>query len=426
MFGLMRAKKCRMTPDERHLRRLNYCGTCKTIGSMYSSRARVLLDHDVVFLAEVLSSLSGDNGTEWQRAYQSFNCLSLPDDARPASLEWAAAANVILAKFKVADHAADGDGLGYRAAGRFFASDFGKAARFLENNDFPLSDVADVLASQASREADAGSLDDLAFPTAHTTAMFFREGVRHIGRGDLAGSAFELGFAFGKLIYLIDAFEDYEKDVRTGRFNAFRAIYKLEEKSLSGAVKRKIRAIITQVGDEVQAKIGLLPVSSGQCSLFAARLSENLHRKLGDELAVIPKRHVCVAGPKQTFGERWGTAYDKARELARSYSWQMPLVFTFVLVFALVTPAAQLRETRSARECFDLGFNLMFLGTLFGSVLALPKKLLMAVPNEVKEEAAKQAVKKGGGGCCGSIDCDCCDGCGDCCDCCDCCTSCDC
>ena len=422
MFGLMRAKKCRMSGDERESRRLNYCGTCKTIGSMYSSRARLLLDHDVVFLAEVLSSLSGDNGTDWQPAYRSFNCLSLPGDSRPASLEWAAAANVILAKFKVADHTADGDGLGYKAAGRFFASDFEKAARFLETNDFPLSEVSDVLASQASRESDPDSLDDLAFPTARTTALFFREGVCHVGRGEIGELAYDLGFSFGKLIYLIDAFEDYEKDVRHGRFNAFRAIYKLEEQTLSGLEKRRITALINDIGDEVSAKIELLPIDADKRSLFASRLSENLHRKLGAELVVVPKRHVCVTAPKQTFGERWTAAYDKARELARSYSWQMPLVFTFVLIFALVTPAAQMRETRSARECFDLGFNLMFLGALFGSVLALPKKLLMEVPDPVKEEVVKQGAKKGSSWC-GSCDCDCCDGCGDCCDC---CSGCDC
>ena len=425
MFGLMRAKKCRMSADERQTRRLNYCGTCKTIGSMYSARARMLLDHDVVFLAEILSSLTGENSGEWQRAYQSFNCLSLPRDSRPASLEWAAAANVILAKFKVADHIADGDGLGYKAAGRFFASDFEKAERFLVGHDFPIDEVADVLASQVSREANARSLDDLAFPTAKTTALFFREGVRHIGRRELGELAYELGFGFGKLVYLIDAFEDYEKDVRMGRFNALRSVYELDEKTLSGQIKREVRAIIAGLGDDVAAKIELLPIAADQRSLFASRLSENLNRKLGAELTVISKRHICVAAPKQTFGERWNAAYNKARELTRSYSWQMPLVFMFVLVFALVTPAAQLRETRSARECFDLGFNLMFLGALFGSVLALPKKLLLEVPEQAKEEAVKHVAKKGGSWC-GGCDCDCCDGCGDCCDCIDCCSGCDC
>ncbi|CAN5319710.1 hypothetical protein BH10ACI2_BH10ACI2_07410 [soil metagenome] len=108
--------------------------------------------------------------------------------------------------------------------------------------------------------------------------------------------------------------------------------------------------------------------------------------------------------------------------MARSYSWQMPAVFAFVFVFVLVAPAAQAREARSARECFDLGFNLMFIGSVFGSAMALPQKLFMETPPEVGAEIANKAAndaKKGGSACCDS---DCCD----CCDCCDSCGSCDC
>src|SRR5450631_1747405 len=120
MFGLMRAKKCGMSADEKQSRRLNYCGTCKTIGSVYGAKARLLLNHDIVFLAEVLSSIGGENVHKWQRSYQSFNCLSLPKESIPASLQWAAAANVILTEFKLADHVADSDGAHYKFARRVF------------------------------------------------------------------------------------------------------------------------------------------------------------------------------------------------------------------------------------------------------------------------------------------------------------------
>ena len=34
--------------------RLAYCGSCKTIGAMYGQRVRLLLNHDMVFLGELL------------------------------------------------------------------------------------------------------------------------------------------------------------------------------------------------------------------------------------------------------------------------------------------------------------------------------------------------------------------------------------
>ncbi len=43
MFGLMKRP-----PRE------PYCGTCKTMGERYGQKTRLLLNHDTVFLAELL------------------------------------------------------------------------------------------------------------------------------------------------------------------------------------------------------------------------------------------------------------------------------------------------------------------------------------------------------------------------------------
>jgi hypothetical protein len=63
MFGLMRRAK-----------RLPYCGTCKTLGTLYGQRSRLLLNHDTVFLAELLMEQSG--APEWARASPSINSLT--------------------------------------------------------------------------------------------------------------------------------------------------------------------------------------------------------------------------------------------------------------------------------------------------------------------------------------------------------------
>lgn len=61
MFGLMQAKMCGMSAAEKNFRRLHYCGTCKTIGTLYGQKARLLLNLDVVFLAELLDALADEN-----------------------------------------------------------------------------------------------------------------------------------------------------------------------------------------------------------------------------------------------------------------------------------------------------------------------------------------------------------------------------
>ncbi len=423
MFGLMRAKKCGMSDDEKEFRRLNYCGTCKTIGSLYGQKSRLLLNHDTVFLAEILSALSDENVQDWQRSYQSFNCLNLPQSEMPVSLQFAATANVILTKFKLADHIADEGKRRYQFARKAFSKEFQRAENLLNGWNFPLAEVKEILQTQSAREQAETSLDELAFPTAQTTAVFFREGVRQIGRNKLENLAEEIGFAFGKLIYLLDAFEDYEKDFRGQKFNAFRAAFDLKAEKLTAETKRKITAILREIESRIIEKIHELPIAENQRSLFVSRLSQNLHKKLKTNLPVLKTNNVCTPKPKLTFKQRWQTASERARNLARNYSWQMPLVFLFVFAFALVAPA-RVGEAKSARECFDLSFNLMFLGAIFGSVLAFPKTILIQNPQDKKslrEQIAEDVTEETTDGCC---DC-CCDwSCDGCCDNCDCCSGC--
>lgn len=426
MFGLMRVKKCGMTAEEKEVRRLNYCGTCKTIGAVYGQKARLLLNHDTVFLAEILSSLRGENVSDWEKSFQSFNCLSLPKGEMPFSLKFAATVNVILTEFKLADHADDEGKRRYKLTRSAFSGEFETARTFLEEWNFPLSEIETLLGSQKTIENESKSLDEFAFPTAQTTAIFFREGVKLSGKNELENLAFELGFAFGKLVYLLDAFEDYEKDFRRAQFNAFRAAFNLREEKLSNEQKRKIATILHEIESNISAIIYELPLAENQKSLFVSRLTQNLRRKLKTNLPVLKTTKICLVKTRPTFAQKWQTASGKARNLARQYSWQMPLVFLFVFAFALIAPA-QTREAKSARECFDLSFNLMTLGAIFGSVLSFPSLKMVAINHKRKKKQEEGGDDSGGW--CDGCDCDCCeccdDGCcGDGCCSCDCCSGC--
>jgi hypothetical protein len=435
MFGLMRVKKCGMSDAEKHFRRLHYCGTCKTIGSLYGQKSRLLLNHDTVFLAEILTSLSDENPKNWQRAYQSYNCLSLPEKRLPLPLEFAATTNLILAEFKLADKITDENSRAGKIARKAFSSNFQKARRKLENWRFPLEKVQEILSSQETIEADSSRadksadeiLDALSRPTAETTAIFFGAGARLIGKNEPENPASELGFNFGKLIYLLDAFEDYEKDFAKKQFNAIRAAFRLDEEKIPLEIKRKIVALLQESERAVAARISELPIAENQKTLFIARLRSNLQRKFKTSLPVLKTTKIC-SPPRQTLSERWRSARQTAGNLAREFSWQMPLVFLFVFAFALVAPA-QTKEAKSARECFDLGFNLMFLGAVFGSVFVSAKTILMENPEELltkqgrRKKLRKAASESGGGeGWCDSCECCCCDG--GCCDGCDCCSGC--
>ncbi|NJM53864.1 MAG: hypothetical protein HC846_11025 [Blastocatellia bacterium] len=413
MFGLMRAKTCGMTAEEKNFRRLHYCGTCKTIGSLYGNKSRMLLNHDTVFLAEILTSLSDEKVENWEKSYQSYNCLSLPKNEMPVSLQFAATANVILTEFKIADHVSDTRQRRFKLAHRIFSKEFLEAQKRLNDWNFPLEKVRTLLETQEKRETKNSNLDELALPTATATATFFEEGVKLIGRNELSNLAREIGFNFGKLIYVLDAYEDFKKDAKTNQFNALRSAFGEKEKGIS---------ILLELENEIINRIYELPISETRKQLFASRLRSNLQKKIQAKLPKI----VCQPKKRLTFAERFERAKIRAKELTANYSWATALpLFIFVLAIAFVAPT-QAREAKSARECAELGFNLMFLGSMIGFVLAIPKNLMQGYTPPDTQKIAEEVDKKQREGWCSYCDCDCCDCCDCGCDSCDCCSGCDC
>jgi len=449
MFGLMKARTCSQPPETTRYRRLHYCGTCKTMGRMYGQKSRVLLNHDTVFLAEVLSAVANPNSPpdEWQRAYQSYNCLALPDanQEMPLPLQFAATATLILSEFKIADHITDSGRRRWRAAHRFFSKSFYAASWRLKQWGFPFAELRRCLLTQEAREARADAhnaspdetLKDLAEPTATATAMFLQHGARLIGHAELEPAMYALGYGFGSLIYLIDAFEDYEKDARTANFNALGAAYGITDHRLPIEIRRQVIEHLWAIAAEVETSLNQLPMDARWAKLYASRLRSNLKHKLGARLPVLG--HVCQtkATTKKSLRERWREAITLSQRLTkkrqamhkqpRFAQLQSPFVFASVLPVALLFPQWA-TEATSYRECMSLGLNLMFLGSVAGALVAPLRFSTPAGPEvapEVEAEAAsgkgKKGSKRSGISSCCCCDADCCDGCDCCCECTSCC-----
>jgi len=338
MFGLMK-----------HGPRLPYCGTCKTLGAMYGPRSRLLLNHDVAFLAEVLLDLAGAPlaGT----AYRSFNCLTLPKKREdvPVVMQYAAAVTVALAHFRIADHQRDGGRrFAWTLARRMLDRSYSRAARDLRRWEFPLEEMAAILAMQPDREANARSLADVAEPTMISTAMVFSHGVRLAGRLDRAEDAWRLGSKFGELIYLLDAFEDRERDTRTGDFNPLLAF----SETLSATKARdQLLAIVSDLEREMTPE-------------HAERLRVNVEERLGLRPRVLQSCHRIY---HQTWRERARDALAFARAMrdregAGLVKGAFIMASLGAVAFAFPDHA---RRTDSWQQCLGVSMNLMALTAAF-------------------------------------------------------------
>jgi hypothetical protein len=432
MYGLMKARHCRVTAQQREARRLHYCGTCKTIGWMYGQRVRWLLNHDTVFLAEVLSLLA-ESETAWGTAYRSYNCLAHPAEESEMSLvlQYAATANVVLTEFKIADQLKDGGARKWRLAERVFSDSFERAADVLTQWHFPFAELRSLNRLQDEREAETATVSEaeerlwsLAEPTAIATALFFEHGARLIGRLALAEQMRELGQAFGRLVYLLDAFEDYEVDGKRGQFNALRAAFGWRTKWLTVEQSQQARGRIVALREQIDAGLCGLPISSQQAALFAERLRANLGGRIGQTLPVLNAAPQACRARRQSWHERWQQAVDAGKQLwqrelsdCSAAAWlKAPLGLLLIIPIAILLPewAANLK---SWRDCTSLGFNLMFWGALSGAAVGL----VTAAMNEAEPRKKRKAEGQSSSECCCGC---CCESC-ECCECCECC-ACDC
>lgn len=395
MFGLMR-----------HAPRLPYCGTCKTLGVLYGQRARILLNHDTVFLAELLIAHAGE--PEWGSAYRSFNCLTMPPRTAelPIALQYAASVTVALAHFHVADHFADTGRFRWRVAARWLSPAYLRAAARLRGWGFPLDEVSAILASQTAREANPQSLEHVAEPTMTATALAFSHGLRLMGQPQLAESTYRLGARFGYLIYVLDAYEDRERDLKTGAFNPLLTFLEID-------ARNEILAVVEELEPQLPPALG-------------DRLRTNVEERLGLRPRVL--QHRC----RKPARDRWRQAVGFARSVRdRELKGQRGGIVRGAAVLASVTALAflfphQARRTESWRECLGVSMNLMALGAIFSAPAGPPPPPPPHRPLSV-HQAVPPRAPSGGGGCnCKEACCESCgEGCGE--GCCEaCCSGCDC
>jgi hypothetical protein len=335
MFGLLQKRSCSCDSSTKNQYRLHYCGTCKTIGSNYGQSARLFLNFDTVFLSELLSSLDAQQPEMWDAAYQSNSCFALPKGSaeQPFALQYSAAVNVFMAELKLNDRITDQKSLFAATVRRALSRSFRQAAATLEQfgADIPGIYALEKQQIQVERSIFAADttpetmLAHFAAPTAQMTALVFEAAAEHLSckNTDLAAQLHAFGLAFGRLIYVLDAFEDFEKDKYNQEFNALRTALNTTELSLQN------RFFATNYLREAEQKMTLalnaLPLAESVKTEFAARISANLTLRLHH--AASPYLNL-----KQTLAARIKTEWDYRTSTAQRLANQ---AFTNVLERAM-------------------------------------------------------------------------------------------
>ena len=217
MFGYIRPDIPHMYVKDGVLYKALYCGLCKSLGGCCGQRARMALSYDMTFLSALLHNLTGKDVRIERR-----RCVLHPFVPRNMAADddltrKVACLNAALAYYKASDDVEDeGKGRfvrawmrgGARRAQKLFPETYARIAphmqalRALEKeNCAGIDRAADPFALLIADLSD-DCLGEAA--TEHTRALFY---------------------GIGKWVYLIDALDDYDKDVKKKNYNPFVAAF---------------------------------------------------------------------------------------------------------------------------------------------------------------------------------------------------------
>ena len=217
MFGYIRPLECELKVREQAEYRGYYCGLCKGIGARYGQLERLTLSYDCAFLAVLLSAISGGTGFSrgncGPRCYRGKRAIA---NASPA-LDYAADMNVLLAWYQAADDAADEHSLKAFSARLAFSHAYRKATKRYPELDRAIRENTKRLhALEAEQIASTDEPSDTFGKT--LSAVILHAPMLPSSERQAAEWMF---YNLGRWIYLIDAWDDREKDAKSGNYNPF-------------------------------------------------------------------------------------------------------------------------------------------------------------------------------------------------------------
>lgn len=300
MFGLLKGCGCGLGKEGKKNWNSHVCGLCLSLKDGYGQIYRLITNYDAPLLT-VLSEAQG----ETIEKINSFCPLHRPFNQKiisPANVssKFASSVSLLIAAAKVNDHIHDGD-IWY-----FPKMIKNLTKRWIEQvreNCEKIGLSVDFILEQFNRQLELEKLlhNDFYFyskPTELSVAWAFSSTSVISGNKGNYDGLFQLGEMYGRLMYLIDSYKDYDSDIKYKKFNPLaQKLNKNEIKDYVTGVYRDTMTNLKNVFNSLELAYPLLA-----------------HKLFFHELSNIGNKIIyCAEGPdyggsNQQFGH--GTYYD--------------------------------------------------------------------------------------------------------------------
>ncbi len=219
MFGYLQPSREELKIREYELYKSVYCGLCKQLGNNYGILSRLTLSYDCTILAVISLSIKKEIS-----CVTKGRCVCNPMKkclyccGNGDSFKFASAVSVIMTYYKLQDTIEDSG---------FFKKAFARILKFLfigshkkAKNDYPEVEyeVNRLMENQRTAEKQNSSIDK----AADSTAKLISKLCKMLSNNKSQKKILEVfGYYLGRWIYLIDAADDLEKDIKHNNFNPF-------------------------------------------------------------------------------------------------------------------------------------------------------------------------------------------------------------
>ncbi len=217
MFGYIKINKPQLRICEYDAYKSLYCGLCKQLDQKYGFWARFTLNYDFTFLA-LLAIATTKNTPVIDKAHCPFNPLKKINSCHNnKEIEFSADVAMLMLYYKLIDTAND-ETFFKRTLAKLgilcLKHSYKKAKNSQPQIDILMRDYMDT--QQKLEQEKCTSTDEISHPTADMLGNIFA----NLTQNTIEKPAlYRMGYFMGKYIYLCDAIDDVEEDLKKNNYN---------------------------------------------------------------------------------------------------------------------------------------------------------------------------------------------------------------
>lgn len=238
MFGYININGSGLSEENKKAYQAYYCGLCQQLKTGCGRKGQILLSYDLTFLVVLLTGLY-----ELEKSEMEFICPLHPTKKKTAYIndatEYAADMNLVLAYHNLVDDWKDDHSYAKKALVKILDKDY---SRIMEK--YPRQVAALEKYMKATEEVEKRGEQNLDLASGLSGEML---GEIFCWKEDVWKEELKtLGFYMGKYIYLMDAYEDFEKDKKKNAYNPLRFIEKQDEQEFETFCRLLLTSMISE------------------------------------------------------------------------------------------------------------------------------------------------------------------------------------